>query len=510
MPSRDLPAHPHLDHLKHEARALHRAFLAGEPDAVARVTTVLGERPALKLTEAQRVVAREYGFATWARLRTHVQASRGFDEALAAFFEAVSDHDRARVLEVTRAEPRLAKECVHVAAVLADEPGVRRLLDEDPTRVRLRAGSPAAEPLLWLCHSPFHGESPERDTALEATARTLLAAGADPATVDDRYGVPALFGVTGEYDAPGVARILLEAGASPTDGESVFHAAERFHERALALLWEFGVELNRTGEWGNTPLYFLLRYWDVAAQPNVRKGLDWLLEHGADPDVRCGRERESALDVAVRVGQSPEIVRLLLERGADVHAARGDGRTAWELARRGGFDELARLLEEAGATPTELSPVDALLAACGSGNAEAARRLTSPELIASLEPEELALLPRAAEDGRLDVVEALLAAGVPVDARDSNGATALHLAGIRGRAPIVRALLGSGPDLTIRDPEHRGTPLGWACFGADYFARSDGDYEGCVRALLDAGARLARDDYRPEHAGVRQVLGLVG
>ena len=33
MSSRQLPARPHLDHLKHEAKALHHAFAAGDPDA---------------------------------------------------------------------------------------------------------------------------------------------------------------------------------------------------------------------------------------------------------------------------------------------------------------------------------------------------------------------------------------------------------------------------------------------------------------------------------------------
>ncbi len=81
MPFRNLPANPNLDHLKHEAKALQRAFLTGEAEAVERVTGVLGPRTMLKLTEAQRVVAREYGFPNRARLRTRVQAARSIDEA---------------------------------------------------------------------------------------------------------------------------------------------------------------------------------------------------------------------------------------------------------------------------------------------------------------------------------------------------------------------------------------------------------------------------------------------
>ena len=75
MPSRDLPARPNLDHLKHEAKALQNAFDEGDATARKRVRDVLGaDAEAIKLTDAQRVIAREYGFPTWARLREHVQS----------------------------------------------------------------------------------------------------------------------------------------------------------------------------------------------------------------------------------------------------------------------------------------------------------------------------------------------------------------------------------------------------------------------------------------------------
>lgn len=68
MASRDLPARPHLDHLKYEAKALHQAFRAGDANAIHRVGEALGDTSALKLTDARRVIAREYGFSTWAQL----------------------------------------------------------------------------------------------------------------------------------------------------------------------------------------------------------------------------------------------------------------------------------------------------------------------------------------------------------------------------------------------------------------------------------------------------------
>ena len=194
-----------------------------------------------------------------------------------------------------------------------------------------------------------------------------------------------------------------------------------------------------------------------------------------------------------------------MDQGADVHARRGDGRTAWVLARRFGFDDFAGLLEDAGAVPEDLGPADALLAASSRGDAAAARRLASPALVASLDPEGARLLPEAASRRRLDVVRACLAGGFPVDAADEFGAIALHHASIRGAASIVRDLLGRGADFRIRDSQHRSTPIEWACFGGDEVAEPGGDYEDCGRALLDAGARLSRDE-EPEHAGVREVL----
>jgi ankyrin repeat protein len=506
MPLRDLPARPDLDHLKNEAKALRNAFLAGDAAAVVRVSGMLGPRRTLKLTEAQRVLAREYGFGTWAKLRAHVQAGPTLEDAVRVFLAAVHAQDRARANEVLRVAPRVADANLHVAAVLGLADNVRRLIGEDPSRVRQRAGDPPAEPLLYLCYSPYHGENSERDEGLLSSARALLDGGADPNTKDVRWGVPALYAVTGVRSVPRLAKLLLEAGASPNDGESVFHAAEHFHEDALELLLEAGADVNYVGDWGNTPLYFLLRYWDLERHARVKQGVQWLLGHGADPDVRCARERESSLHVAVRRGQSVATVALLLEHGADVNARRGDDRTAWLLARRGGLDEVATLLERHGATPSPLQPADLLIRACARGDVADARRLAAPDLVATLDDADLRLLPDAAAAGRSEVVRACLSASFPVDTLDESGATALHNAALRGRAAIARELLQAGADHRMHDPEHDGSPLGWACFGADIGFEPSGDYEGTVEALLQAGARLSATDHRPEHAGALEVL----
>src|SRR2546421_10156081 len=59
MTSRDLPRRPSLEHLRNEARDLHRERKATDPDA--------------KLSSAQLAVARSYGFPSWPKLREHVE-----------------------------------------------------------------------------------------------------------------------------------------------------------------------------------------------------------------------------------------------------------------------------------------------------------------------------------------------------------------------------------------------------------------------------------------------------
>ena len=58
MSERNLPGRPDLEHLKRQAKALRQAFLEGDAEAVARVQAVVGAKADLKLTQAQRVIAR--------------------------------------------------------------------------------------------------------------------------------------------------------------------------------------------------------------------------------------------------------------------------------------------------------------------------------------------------------------------------------------------------------------------------------------------------------------------
>src|SRR4051812_36615816 len=113
MQSRSLPERPNLDHLKNEAKALHKTLRAQYPD--------------VKLTDAQRQLAREYGFPTWAKLRTHVQNARADNTGVTTFLAAIQEQDRNTALAIVARDPRIVLRSLHVAASLGDLGAVQRL-----------------------------------------------------------------------------------------------------------------------------------------------------------------------------------------------------------------------------------------------------------------------------------------------------------------------------------------------------------------------------------------------
>ena len=105
------------------------------------------------------------------------------------------------------------------------------------------------------------------------------------------------------------------------------------------------------------------------------------------------------------------------------------------------------------------------------------------------------LLPIFASAGEDEVVERLLAAGVPLHARGIDEGTALHYAGMWGRGSAVELLLARGaePNLMAGPPEHPSNALGWTAWDSRALDGEGDRVEGYVaaaRALLAAGATV--------------------
>src|SRR5258708_2079799 len=88
----ELPANPHLEHLKAQAKDLLDAQRRGDPEALARIRAAV---PAFAnksdaaiaagpfaLHDAQSAIAREYGCASWAELRDKVAAAQSAGQAV--------------------------------------------------------------------------------------------------------------------------------------------------------------------------------------------------------------------------------------------------------------------------------------------------------------------------------------------------------------------------------------------------------------------------------------------
>ena len=84
--SRVLPPRPNSEQLKRQARELRQAYLDGDDASRATVEgyrpLLSGDAASLTLTDAKLVIAREYGFEGWPKLKHHVESLRGNYEEL--------------------------------------------------------------------------------------------------------------------------------------------------------------------------------------------------------------------------------------------------------------------------------------------------------------------------------------------------------------------------------------------------------------------------------------------
>ncbi len=448
MPTLSLPDDPSLEHLRHQARALHRAVRAGDAEALARVERSYGAADSFPLAKAQLVVAREYGFANWAELRHHVDVieryrwpRRGGMPAVAtpsdefcrlACLTYSAEDDPARwAAAVLPTEPH-----IWAAAAAGDASRVAALLTADPTLARREGGPHLWEPLCYLAYARVSQRDPLR------TARILLAAGADPDTGYLWGGLTTPFtlltGVFGEGEQGPVrqprhprslelAELLLRAGAEPNDGQALYNRMFGTDDSHLRLLFRHGLGRGDGGPWR-------ARLSLDSPMELVQGQLLWAVSH-----------------------DQQERVHLLVDNGVEFP----DG--VVRLALLNGNTDIAAYLKSAGAPATSLDPVSEFVAAVLSGGDG------DPAVASQARAARPGLVVWAAANGRLDAVRRLVELGFDVNALGRGDApieqpwsTALHHAAGDGNLAMAQLLLDLGADPSIRDARFDATPLGWA------------------------------------------------
>jgi ankyrin repeat protein len=416
-------------------------------------------------------------------------------ELLTSFVDAALE-DRRTAGVLLHDHPELAADFC-VALLTGDVSAVEHALAASPAAATAPTGPRAWQPLLYVCFSRYADAASPHAAALARIASLLLARGADPNGFqnDPRWEnnpLSCLYAAAGLHNNLPLTRALLDGGAKPDDGESLYHSSEHADLACFRLLLERGASPRHTNA-----LKHLLDREELA-------GLRLLLAAGADPN-EVNPSGETALHWAIWRGRSAAIVEALLAAGASIDARRQDGRTAHALATISGQTETAELLAARGAN-TELSATDNFLGTVATANPEYLARIIASSPHLTLPDECRHLLPEFASSHRTNAVRGLLTAGVPVDSPGELGGTALHWACWRGYPDVVTLLLEHGASLTVEDTTYHGTPADWFLHGLENAGAQDGDYPQVARLLQAAGAVFPPEKLPTGNAAVDAVL----
>ena len=493
-----LPASPDLSHLKKQAKSLLgdarardttalQRFIDSLPAARGADLATLAARE-LKLHDARSVIAREYGFKSWAELKNYVTVEMRTTRPNRVEIWlrcAYNNNPRLRrfALRQLRDEPALFRGDVWVACAAGDADLVRSAVAADASWVNQAGGPLAMPPLVAVTHSRLISEL-ELEPGLLACAKLLLDAGAD---VDSRWTNPAwpdgvqsaLYGAAGLTHNVAVTRLLLDAGANPDDNESLYHSLESNDSTITRLLLRAGAHVSGTNA--------LARVLDFDKLDELRL----LLDHGGDANER------PLVHHAILRGRSIEHVRTLLDGGANARAVNEHGVSVFRFAAAFGRADVVGLVRDAG-VDEPLDETEEFVAACARGDERAARAFLSrtPDTLARLTKTQLQTMPELASTGNIPAVRTMLAVGWPLEIKTAWDATALNLAVYRGDAEMTELLLGAGADWRSEHGYHDNVigTLSFASQDVTLAQPAPRDYVGCARALLAHGVPAPKPD----------------
>nr|XP_012325513.1 ankyrin repeat and KH domain-containing protein 1 isoform X11 [Aotus nancymaae] len=317
-----------------------------------------------------------------------------------------------------------------------DVNAVRKLLDEGRS---VNEHTEEGESLLCLACSAGYYE----------LAQVLLAMHAN---VEDRGNkgdiTPLMAASSGGY--LDIVKLLLLHDAdvnsqSATGNTALTYACAGGFVDIVKVLLNEGANIEDHNENGHTPLM------EAASAGHVEVARV-LLDHGAGINTHSNEFKESALTLACYKGHL-DMVRFLLEAGADQEHKTDEMHTALMEACMDGHVEVARLLLDSGAQvnmPADSFESPLTLAACGGHVELAALLIERGANLEEVNDEGYTPLMEAAREGHEEMVALLLAQGANINAQtEETQETALTLACCGGFSEVADFLIKAGADIEL-------------------------------------------------------------
>lgn len=350
----------------------------------------------------------------------------------------------------------------------------------------LRCRRLAALALLLICHctTSFAQQSSPDALLLSAIEKNnlnmvkiLIAKRASVDAPDENGETPLM--LAAKYGATKICEFLLEKGASIETADksgftAIFSAAGFHQQEVVRLLLDRGAKTQIKGITVDDSVSLM----HTAANAGDVEILKMLLSRGLKADDRSDEKSSTALMFAVIAKFSPA-TKLLLEKGADVNASRGDGATPLILAVMNKNEEAIPLLLQKGADPNHKDEY-------GKSPLQYAQEIDFLKGAVLLKAVGAKVFPptviEAVKQGNAKLLRQLFLNGADANLRDSRGKTALFYCATGFDTEMMKTLLENGANPNAKD-EKGSTPI--------MLAKAANSYDS-VAALVSAGA------YAPE------------
>jgi ankyrin repeat protein len=493
---RPLPSNPNLDKQRKLAKALARDYWRRESETIERVRALHPKPPAPEefvLSDAQLVIAREYGFTGWAQMKRKIEL---LTKSSAELFKAAVE----------------AGDVQHVRQLLASHPDLVSMINAPMFIFKSPAAHVARTNLELLDLLLAYGADLNARTAWEKGGFGVLEQ-VSPGEAAQLIARGARIDIWGAANLGMIAELAALIAADPSlvhakggDGKRPLHFA-RTTEIARFLL-DHGAEIDALDDdHDSTPAQHL-----IGDRPEVA---GFLVAHGARTDLLLAAALGDVALVRRHLDPGPGAVAMRVDQDwlPMIDTAANGGHiyqwtlgfhvSAFDVARKRGHAEvLDLLLERAG-------PLDRLLDAlwCGDDRRAEAILAADPQLLVQAPPRVLHQVADAARNNNLAAVRAMLSRGFPVTATSQHGATPLHWAAFHGNAEMMEEVLRCDPPLGARDRQYQGTAMDWLIHGAlDPWGFSTRRHGECAKLLLRAGLRVEEASLPTGHDGVDRVL----